>query len=122
MKFGELVQFLFFLSIFSFSYIFSPLFYIFLFQEEIRQARDPMQSLAGWFKGSVPDNEPPASVLAEWNSYAGKPSASVSDRLLASAEEGGGSSTFGRALSHTFSSVSAAAAAATASVNTSVQK
>lgn len=82
-----------------------------------------MQSITGWFKGSAPDNEPPAGVLAEWNSYAGKPStgASVSDRLLSSAEEGG-SSTFGRVLSSTFSSVANAATGAAASVNSSVQK
>ena len=85
-----------------------------------------MQSITGWFKGSAPDNEPPASVLAEWNTYAGKPNTSgtsQTDNLL-SAEEG--ASSMGRLVSSTFtsalSSVTSAATGAASTVNASVQR
>jgi len=83
-----------------------------------------MQSFSGWFSGkSVPDNEPSQTVLAQWNTYAGKsgaPNGSQTDKLLATAEEG--ASTMGKLVTDAFSSVAAAATGAASTVSSSVQR
>lgn len=82
-----------------------------------------MQAIQGWFTGRAPDNEPPASVLAEWNKYSGdatnQAGTSQSDRLLTSAEEG--SSSVSKLLGSSFKAVSSGISGAAASVGTGMQ-
>ena len=84
-----------------------------------------MDTLSGWLKGSVPDNEPAAapSVLSEWRQYSGTSapaSNSQADRLLASAEEG--ASTVGKSLSNALSTLTSAASGAAASATSGLQR
>jgi hypothetical protein len=82
-----------------------------------------MEAITGFFKGTVPDNEPSPSVLSEWQKYSGTSAAasgSQTDRLMASAEEG--ASTVGKLVSGAFSTVAGAATGAASSVTAGVQK
>ena len=50
-----------------------------------------MESVRGWF-GPAPDNEAPASVLAEWQKYEVEQAGpSNADKLMTQMEEGGNS-------------------------------
>ncbi|GAB4814109.1 hypothetical protein N2152v2_001155 [Parachlorella kessleri] len=75
-----------------------------------------MDTVKGWLSRG---NEPPASVLAEWNKYSGGSGASQTDRLLSSAEEGATAVT--SFLGSSFKVVSTGVTGAASSVGAGVQ-
>ncbi|KAK9820584.1 hypothetical protein WJX72_011930 [[Myrmecia] bisecta] len=80
-----------------------------------------METLRGLFGQSTPDDEPSASVLAEWNKYSGDQAGpSQSDKLLDSME--GGTASVKNFLNQSFTRVTTGVQGAGTSVSSTLQR